>query len=231
MLETILKVLSSYRSSTHFRPDPIAPEIIERLVECARLVPTDWNLQPAHYYIVTDDRIKNKLWKACLKQSKILEAPVIVVFSASRMAAKQFEPIIVEELKAGSMTIERADSLRENVKMLFDTGPCWLGWIAKSFFTPLLRFFTPMPRLPAVHKRAWLTEQVMRSATTFWYAAQTTGLAADWVNVYDEWRIKRALGLPWHHIVVSVMVVGHAREQSAKKVELPIEDALHWNKW
>lgn len=231
MVENILKLLSSYRPTVHFHPDPIAPEIIEKLIEYSHLVPTDWNLQPAHYFIVTRAETKKKIWKACLRQPKVLEAPAVVVFSASRKASKQLEPIIDQELEAGSISIEQSDTLRENVKMLFDTNPCGLGWVAKSLFTPLLRLFTPMPTLPAVHKRQWLTDQVMRNATLFWYGALATGLAADWINVYDEWRIKRALGLPWHHVVVAVMVVGHAADQSVKKVRLPIGDVLHWNKW
>ncbi len=70
----------------------------------------------------------------------------------------------------------------------------------------------------------------MRSVMTFFWAAESNGLSAKIVESYDEWRIKRALNIPWHHIVVSVMLVGYAQDKSKTIAPVDLDEVVHWNK-
>lgn len=221
-------VLAAYRPTTSFSQVPVSQEIIINLIEQVKKVPTQFNLQPAHYWIITDPEQKKRLWKACLKNQHVLDASALIVFSASRYVASENKEVVIDqELECGNITVSQAEALESGIKMSFDTAPCGLGWLGKLIATPLMRLFTAMPQLACIHKKQWLTSQVMRNATLFWYAANEAGLAAEFVDMYDEWRIKLELAMPWHHVVVSACVVGYAEQRGPKKTELDTEELLH----
>lgn len=229
---TPLEIVSQYRPVLHLQSDAVDVELVERLIDRVRGVPTALNLQPTHFSVVTESALKERMARACLQQSLVREAPVLVVFSASRyVVAQQFEEVIDLGLEHGTLSIERAESLDNSCRMLFETRPLGLGWLAKGVLAPILRLFTALPRLACVHKRAWLTEQVMRQATALWFLVYAENLAAVWIDIYDEWRVKRALDIPWHHVVVSVMAIGHAVDRAPVQALLPIDRYLHTNSW
>ena len=201
---------------------------------------------PTHYFVVQDlgkkdPKIKKKLLKACLQQSEILEAPLIVAFCGDRKAASHhLEEVLSQEIDSGMLSEADIDKIRLYVKMNFDQGVFGLTWLAKAIFSPLLRLFTALPLLPAVHKRYWLTKQVMLSAANFMLAAESAGLAAMPIQGFDEWRIRRILGIPWNHVVPILVAVGNpaAAKPNSKftkivssNTRLPLEDLVHWDEW
>ena len=131
--------------------------------------------------------------------------------------------------------LDEAEKARHALELHFDVSPLGIGWIGKAIGAPLMHLFTAMPQLPAVHKREFLCRQVMRSVMTFFWAAESHDLSVKLVESYDEWRIKWALTIPWHHIVVSVMLVGYSDREN-KQVSLQsldeqsLNDTVHWNK-
>lgn len=211
-----------------FSSQPLSRQSLLDLVDEARAAPTQFHLQPAHYWIVSDAELRRKLYGPCMKNHHILDAPAIVVFSASRFVASEHkEEMIVQELEAESLTVDEADALEAGIKMYFDTGPMGFGWLGKLIAVPFLRLFTAMPRLACIHKRLWLHSQVMRNATLFWRAAKEAKLGAEFIDMFDEWRIKAALSIPWHHVVVAVCAVGHIEESFAAQTQITIEETLH----
>src|SRR4029077_1274658 len=103
-------------------------------------------------------------------------------------------------------------------------------FLAKALFSPLLRLITPLPLLPAVHKRYWLTKQVMLAATTFQQAAKAANLSCEPIQGFDEGRIRKILGIPWNFVVPVIMAVSKTAPLEASP-KLPLEDFVHLNEW
>ena len=58
--DTFLALLERRRSTRMFREQPVPPELIERLVRAATLMPTSCNRQLWHFVAITDSEIKAK---------------------------------------------------------------------------------------------------------------------------------------------------------------------------
>ncbi len=229
-MKSLDAIISSSREPLSFRSQLISKELIETIVESSRRLHFAFYLQPTQYYIVTDESVKEAVYKACFKQPIVKQAPVIVVFTGDRFAHNNQEYLLDSALEANELTVEEAESARTAAQLHFDVSPLGIGWLGKLIGAPLMRLFTTMPQLPAIHKREFLTRQVMRSVMSFFYMAESHGLNAKIVESYDEWRVKWALNIPWHQIVVSVMLVGYADETKKIPSALALEEVLHWNK-
>jgi nitroreductase len=227
-LESFFRLCSARRATRAFRPDPIDEKILLELLKCAQTAPSGFNLQPTHFFVVQDHEKKSALLKACLNQQQIIDAPAVVVFTGDRRVVENnLEAMIGDEYLNGTMNEKMEKRLRRNVKLNFDNGFGFV-WLGKLLGAPLLRLFTPMPTLPAVHKRFWLAKQVMMPAMNFMLAAEAAGLATSPIEGFDEWRVKRCLGIPMSHIVPIVIAVGFGAEEALKKSRLPLEEVAHF---
>ncbi len=61
-----------------YRPDPVDPEKLRRVLDAARLAPSGKNGQPWTFIVITDRETKERLVSACKGQRFIAEAPVVV---------------------------------------------------------------------------------------------------------------------------------------------------------
>lgn len=73
------KVIRTRRSIRSFKPDPIPPDVLERILDAARIAPSGSNRQPWLFILVDDPDTKRRLAECCSRQMFIAEAPVVVV--------------------------------------------------------------------------------------------------------------------------------------------------------
>jgi nitroreductase len=59
-------IVASRRTIRQFKPDPVPPGLLERLVDAARLAPSAANMQPLEYIVVDDRRACGEIFP-CLK--------------------------------------------------------------------------------------------------------------------------------------------------------------------
>ncbi len=59
-------LILSRRSIRQFKPEPVSREILEKLVNAARMAPSAANVQPLEYIVVDDKELKKRLFP-CLK--------------------------------------------------------------------------------------------------------------------------------------------------------------------
>ena len=69
------------RSIRAYKPDPIEPDKLDRILEAGRLAPSACNLQPWHFVVVTDPDLRKGFTKV-YKQPWISDAPVILIVCA-----------------------------------------------------------------------------------------------------------------------------------------------------
>ncbi len=231
-LESFEELARSRRAVRHFKSDPLPEGVLERLLDAARWAPSGYNLQPAHFVVVTDEAIKAELCAACFSQPQVREAAATVVFVGDpHVVRNNLDKMIALELEAGAVTREREAGLRKFIGLAFDTGPVGLGWLLRAVMPALVSPFKCMPEFPAVHRRFWLTKQVMLAAMNFMLAAEAAGLATVPMEGFDERRVKRLLHIPRSHSVAVVVPVGYAADENLEKTRLPLEEMLHRDRW
>ena len=78
----LFECIQARRSIRNFRPDEIPEDVLERLLEAARLAPTAGNVQPWEFFVVRNKQVQGQLTDAALGQTWMLTAPVMVVVCA-----------------------------------------------------------------------------------------------------------------------------------------------------
>jgi len=207
-----------------YKDEALPEHVLKQLALDSTILPCAFYLQPTHIYIAQSADVKDKLFEAAFKQPLVKQAPAIIVFTGDRFVAKGQDAALDEELAVGNITVDEAERARQAAKLHFDVSPLGMGWLGKLVAAPIMHIFTTMPQLPAIHKREFLTRQVMRSFMTLFWQAHSMGLSPKIVDSYDEWRIKRALNIPWHQIVVSCMLLGYAKSEEKKRNSVTLDE-------
>jgi nitroreductase len=103
-----MEVVRQRRSIRRYKPDPVPDEILNQILEAARLAPSGGNRQPWHFIVVKDPEKKRRLGIPGWAQ----EAPVVIVgcteASSQTDIAIAFEHIILAAAN-------------------FGLGTCWIG--------------------------------------------------------------------------------------------------------
>ncbi len=76
---TVWDAIKTRRSIRKFLTDDIPDEMVEQLLEAARLAPSASNRQPWRFVVTRDKEIKKELFRICMRQKFIEEAPVVFV--------------------------------------------------------------------------------------------------------------------------------------------------------
>lgn len=76
----VLRVIGSHASCRSFRPDPLPPGTLERLVVAAQSASTSSNLQAYSIVAVEDRERKARLAELCGNQRMVAECPLFLVF-------------------------------------------------------------------------------------------------------------------------------------------------------
>ena len=77
---SVKEAIEQRRSSRKFKPDPVPDELINQMLEAARLAPSGTNRQPWRFQIIKDEELKKKLAEdVAFGNQVVANAPVIIV--------------------------------------------------------------------------------------------------------------------------------------------------------
>lgn len=76
---SVLEMIQKRRSLRKYKGDSIPEDVLQRVLEAARLAPSGKNYQPWKFIIVQDKELKEKLAQASAEQFFMVEAPIIIV--------------------------------------------------------------------------------------------------------------------------------------------------------
>jgi nitroreductase len=131
-------VIRTRRSVRKYRPDSIPQEVLNRLLDAARIAPSGSNRQPTRLIVVTDPETKQKLVPMCHDQAFVATAPVIVCAVGRDIEYNRGEwmgdcaMIVDVAIAVDHLTLAaRAEGL----------GSCWIG----SFSNTALKEFFGLP--------------------------------------------------------------------------------------
>src|SRR5574340_263114 len=75
----LYEAMRTRRSVRSYRPDPIPAEVLDRVLDAARIAPSGSNRQPTRLIVVTEGKVKKDLVDMCHGQAFIGTAPVVIV--------------------------------------------------------------------------------------------------------------------------------------------------------
>ena len=73
-----LRALKERRSVRSFTSEPVAQDVVEELIDCARFAPTARNVQPWQFVVVTDGARRRELADMAANGKFIADAPVCI---------------------------------------------------------------------------------------------------------------------------------------------------------
>jgi len=110
-----IEAIKTRRSVRRYTAEPIPDEVLEDIIDCARLAPTARNEQPWTFVVITDPEVRERLSQEARKGRFIAEAPVCVaVFCRSEAAAP----------------LQDASAAVENIMLAaraYGLGSCWVN--------------------------------------------------------------------------------------------------------
>ncbi len=131
-------VIRTRRSVRKYRSDPIPQEVLERVLDAARIAPSGSNRQPTRFIVVTEADIKRKLVPMCHDQAFIATAPIVICAVGRDIKYDRGEwmgdyaMVVDVAIAVDHLTLAaRAEGL----------GSCWIG----SFNNAALKEFFKLP--------------------------------------------------------------------------------------
>jgi len=115
-----IEVLTTRRSIRAYTREPVAREIIEDLIDCARLAPTARGVQPWEFVVVTGPALLRKIARLTDFGQFIADAPVCIV-------------VLCEETK---YYLEDGSAATENILLAaraHGLGACWVAGDKKPY--------------------------------------------------------------------------------------------------
>lgn len=181
------EVIRSRRAVNFFDPQKgVSDEELKRILEVATLVPSSMNFQPWQVIVVRSKEAKEKLMKAAMNQTKIMDAPVTLIVLADkegwRVGHPTVEKVWENMLELGYMT--------EKQRSWFEKGPEKLyGGPEKS-----LAF--------AVKNAAFFAMAIM-------LAAKDLGIDSHPMDGFDHEAVREAFSIPENFFVPVLIALGH----------------------
>jgi nitroreductase len=205
---TVWEAVKMRRSIRKFAPDDVPEEIVNQMLEAARLAPSASNRQPWRFLVVRDAQIRKELSRICLEQRFIEEAPVVIVCFGD------FE--------------RYSDAARKKRRQEFvDSGAA--STASGRFADP--EFIAHIYSLPVPAREQLVTPVVANTYIAIEHLvlmATALGLSTCWVGAFeDPAQINRLFGLDDTLLPVAVVPVGYpAGKIPLSRPRLPVEEIL-----
>lgn len=186
------------RAIKSFKPDPIAPNLLKRLVELTVAAPSSWNLQDWRIILVQDGAQRAALAEAAYGQKQILQAPVTFVFAADAFAWQEDRtPVYDQALQNGAWTEDAVNYFKSAVP--------------------------PFQEALQEKNREYAVKDAMIAATHLLLAAESLGLSTSPMNGWIEDKVKAVIGATDHpDLAIAVLVsVGYEAEGRSNPGRLP----------
>ena len=131
----VLEVITNRRSVRAYAGKPIPSEVMGRMRQALRYAPSACNIQPWHFILVEDEKLRQAVAAAASKQVWMAQAPVIVVACGlpeqayKHMGGHGNSADVDVAIALDHLTLAAADE---------GLGTCWIGAFEEEQVKPLL---------------------------------------------------------------------------------------------
>lgn len=188
---TLLEAIKARRSIRKYISDDVPEELIEQMLEAARLAPSGSNGQPWRFIVVRDAEVRKEICQILRNQKFIEEAPVTIVCFA---VLGQYE----QESEKGQSRWDRL--VEEGIAQTLS------GDLAKR------EFWDNISTQPPPSRERMLIGTVANCYIAFEHLllmAVALGLGTCWCGATDNPSFNRLFGLPDNLVSVGVTPVGY----------------------
>ncbi|MFC1600581.1 nitroreductase family protein [Patescibacteria group bacterium] len=146
----IFEVIKKRHCVRKFKNRDVSDELIERILDAARMAPSAGNLQSWYFVVVRDDDTKKKLMKAAVFQKFIAKAPVVIVSCANTRRSS----LAYGKRGRDLYSVQDATIATQNMFLAVTAlglGACWVGAFRESRvqeFLSLKKHIRPIAIMP-----------------------------------------------------------------------------------
>lgn len=131
----VFEVLNQHRSIRKYRPDPVAPELLDEIVATGIRASSSGNMQTFSVIVTQEPAMRERLYAAHLEQQMLLDAPVLLTFCADFLRMRKWlrlndAPDNFDDFFAFMVGAIDATLASENVALAAEAkglGICYLG--------------------------------------------------------------------------------------------------------
>ena len=209
LVDATLKVIQDRRSIREYSPEPVSDQDIDLILEAARQAPSGENAQPWRYVVVRDADTRKKL---------------------SALAGGASGRRFTAEFVTNKMQ-ERFASLEDEAKKKAAFEKLTSGQVS-AFLAD-----APVSIVVVGRKDVWdLPYDTSAAIENILLMVTALELGACWViapciDIRDEERLKKLLGLPEGIKAVSIISIGHPTRPHRPRPRLPLKEIVYRETW
>jgi len=203
----IREAIQKRRSIRRFKPDPVPDDLIQQLLESARLAPSGSNTQPWRFIVIKDAETRQKLQTASYNQRHVGQAPVIIACCADIKAFGEFPERIDELIAAGALPAKTREVFVPSLKK---------GGMNADIKWHLLIAATGNTDIAIEH-------MVLH--------AVALGLGTCWVRWFDDNKVKEILEIPKNIEIIALLPVGYPAEEPPQRPRFDLQKIVYYEKY
>lgn len=188
------QAIDERRATRHYQPTAVQEDDLRRILEAALAAPSGYNLQPWRFVVVRDPEQRKRLREAAMGQSKVEEAPAVIVACGDSQGWKNgdLDEMIRLAANHGYGGPAEHESARRNITKFLGAVPGTLGAIGPDL-------------------AVWVNRHVMIALTTMMWMAEVLGYDTAPMEGFQEDKVKELLKIPDSVRVVALLAIGHRR--------------------
>ena len=197
--------LHARQNFARFNPQPVREECLQRVLEIARLSPTEWYFQPWRWIVVRSEAGKRQVEASTYVGAPLTSAPLVLICLADTSAWKTAPQQLQEMVTKRKISQEQAQEVLRKIRELYAASP------------------EMAQRAALAHAFVALHQILM--------AAAECDLSAYWISVFDEQRIKTHFHIPDRFLVAALLALGHGEQPLPAASELPLQSLVYQEKF
>ena len=195
----LIDVIKKRRSIRKFKDDPVPDELINELLEAARLAPSGSNIKPWRFVVVKSDEIKKKLDEVT-PYKFALKAPLLFVCCSDLTAMETRNKRVTELLETGAFTDVEMDNPNSG-KYESNVGE-------------------------SISVKGYLAMNVAIAIEHIVLRATDLGLGTCWIGRVDSEKTKKILGLSDDLQVVMLLPIGYPAQDPGQRPRFSKEEIV-----
>jgi nitroreductase len=181
---TVTEIVRQRRATPSFSASPVHEKDLQQILRAGLEAPSGYNMQPWRFIVVRDLEQRKRLRVAAMNQTKVEQAPVVIVACGDTEGWKNgdLEEVIRVGRQHGFDNDEQIARLRNAIPKVLGSHP---------------------------NIAAWVTKQTMIAATTMMWMAEALGYDTALMEGFSEDQVRQVLEIPQRVGVICLLCVGH----------------------
>lgn len=203
-------IIRERHSIRHYDPDfKISEDEIREIIKEAVYAPSGNNLQSWRFLIITDQKLKEKIFTASNDQKQVLEASALIIVLGDLKGYEQVELIYTRSVKEGIVTEKFKNAKVAKVKDTFEKETSRYGnpnW-----------------------KRDLVLIDGSLAAMQLMLAAKAKGYDTVPMIGYNTEQLRKILNIPDRYVNVLMIPIGKAAQPAHRTIRLSVDEITFWN--